>query len=65
MLCEIWNHLHNLKNVINIHGGVLLLVKLQASLNVCFSRFSNCTNDTKLRKASVKQHFLNTDTQVQ
>ena len=28
--CVIWNHLHNLKNVKNIHGGVLLLVKLQA-----------------------------------
>ena len=27
-LC-IWYHLYNLKNVKNIHGGVLLLVKLQ------------------------------------
>ena len=26
----IWYHLHNLKNVQNIHGGVILLVKLQA-----------------------------------
>ena len=25
----IWYHLYNLKNVKNIHGGVLLLVKLQ------------------------------------
>ena len=25
----IWYHLHNLKNVKNTHGGVLLLVKLQ------------------------------------
>ena len=30
-LCAIWYHLYNLKNVKNIHGGVLLLVKLQAS----------------------------------
>ena len=30
-LCTIWYHLHNLKNVKNTHGGVLLLVKLQAS----------------------------------
>ena len=30
MLCEIWNHLHNLKNVKNTHGGVLFLVKLKA-----------------------------------
>ena len=30
MHCAIWYHLHNLKNVKNIHGGVLLLVKLQA-----------------------------------
>ena len=29
--CSIWYHLYNLKNVKNIHGGVLLLVKLQAS----------------------------------
>ena len=30
MLCAIWYHLHNLKNVKNIHGGLLLLGKLQA-----------------------------------
>ena len=28
--CVIWYHLHNLSNVNNIHGGELLLVKLQA-----------------------------------
>ena len=52
----IWYHLHNLKNVKNTHGGVLLLVKLQASacnftksnvLYRCFLRFLNCTNGTK------------------
>ena len=37
----IWYHLYNSKNT---HGGVLLLVKFQAS------RFLNCTNDTKSRK---------------
>ena len=26
-----WYHLYNLKNVENTHGGVLILVKLQAS----------------------------------
>ena len=31
MFCAIWYHLHNLKNVKNTQGGVLLLVKLQAS----------------------------------
>ena len=30
MFCEIWHHLFNLKNKKNTHGGVLLLVKLQA-----------------------------------
>ena len=30
MRCAIWYHLHNLKNMKNTHGGVLLLVKLQA-----------------------------------
>ena len=31
MRCAIWCHLYNLKNVKNTHGGVLILVKLQAS----------------------------------
>ena len=30
MRCAIWYYLHNLKNVRNAHGGVLILVKLQA-----------------------------------
>ena len=30
MRYTIWYHLHNLKNVKNTHGGVLLLVKLHA-----------------------------------
>ena len=30
MLCAIWNHLYNLKNVINTHVGTSLLVRLQA-----------------------------------
>ena len=29
MLCAIWYHLYNLKNLKNTHGGVLLLLKLQ------------------------------------
>ena len=62
MLCAIWYHLYNLKNVKNTHGGVLLLIKLQPKkratllkvtlLDVCFSRFLNCTNDTKSCNAS-------------
>ena len=32
MRCAIWYHLHNFKNVKNTHGGVLTLVKLQASV---------------------------------
>ena len=31
MLCGILYHVYNSKNVKNIHGGVILLVKLQAS----------------------------------
>ena len=31
MRCAIWWHLYNFKNVKNTHGGVLILVKLQAS----------------------------------
>ena len=62
MLCAIWYHLYNFKNVKNTHGGVLLLVKLQPKkratllkvtlLHGCFSRFLNCTNDTKSCNAS-------------
>ena len=33
-LCTICYHLHNLKNVKNTHGGVLLLVKLQVPKTV-------------------------------
>ena len=33
MLCVVWYHLHNLKNMKNSHGGVLLLVQLQASVS--------------------------------
>ena len=44
MRCAVWYHLYNLKNVKNIHGGVLLKVTL---LHGCFSRFLNCTNRTK------------------
>ena len=51
------------KNVKNSHGGVLLLVKLQALtckikltlVRGCFSRFLNCADGNKSRKAS---HFL-------
>ena len=61
MLCTIWYHLYNFKNVKNIHGGVLLLVKLQAT--ACnfiksnttpwvFTRFLNWTNGTKSRNTS-------------
>ena len=45
--CAIWYHSCNLENVKNTHGGVLILVKLQASiltlLHGCFSRFLSCT----------------------
>ena len=50
MRCAIWYNLHNLKNVKNTHGGVLILVKLQAKS--VFSRFLNCTNCTKSHNTS-------------
>ena len=43
MFCTIWYYFYNLKNVKNTHGGVLLLVKLQA--------FSMVPNGTKSRNA--------------
>ena len=39
MLCAIWCHLYNLKRK-NIHGGLLLLVKLQAAFHV--SKLQKC-----------------------
>ena len=64
MRCAIWYHLCNLKNVKNTHGGVLLLVKLQALkvtlLHGCFSCSLNCTYGTKSRKAS---HIILNSTQ--
>ena len=41
MHCAFWYHLRNFKNVKNTHGGVLILIKLQA-----------CANGTKSRNAS-------------
>ena len=56
MLFAIWYHLYNLKNVKNIHEGVLLLKPVTllkvTLLHGCFSRFQNCTNCTKSSKAS-------------
>ena len=43
-LCAIWYYLYNLKNVKNTQPATLLKLKL---LHGCFSRFLNCTNDTK------------------
>ena len=61
MLCAIWYHLYNFKNVKKTHGSVLLLLKLQAVkatlLHGCFSCFLNCTNGTKsLNPSQMKIH---------
>ena len=65
MLCAIWYHLYNVKNVKNTYGGVLLFVKLQAAsllkvtlIQGCVSRFLNCTNGTKSRQASRSLNHL-------
>ena len=39
MRCAIWYHLYDLENVKNAHGGVLILVKLQA-LGCNFTKIS-------------------------
>ena len=60
--CTICYHLCNSKNVKNTHGGVLLFVKLQALkvtfLHGCFSRFLNCANGTKSRKAHLSISWI-------
>ena len=60
MLCAIWYHLHNLKNLKSTHGGVLFLVMLQALklLHACFSSLLNCTNCTKWHNVS---HIISTN----
>ena len=57
MLCEIWDHLYNLKNLKNTHEGVLILVKATL-LHWRLSRFLNGTNGTKSCKASGKKRQL-------
>ena len=53
MLCGIWYHLYNLKNMNNTNGRVLLLAcNFTKSKTVFFSRFLNCTNGNKPSKAS-------------
>ena len=42
-----WYRLDIFKNVDNTHGGVLKITLLYG----CFSRFLNCTNGTKSKKA--------------
>lgn len=48
MLCGIWYYSCNLKNLKKPHTGVLKMILLPR----CFSLILNCTNGTKLRKAS-------------
>ena len=61
MLCAIWYHLHNVKNVNNTLGRVILLVNwklkhatlLQITLlDGCLSSVLNYENGTKSHKAS-------------
>ena len=55
MLCEIWGHLNNLKNVKKTHAEVLLLVKLQLQLSATFSEVAasacNFTKSNASRRA--------------
>ena len=57
MLCAIQYHLYNLRNVKNTHGGVLLLVKLQAS--VCNFTESNTLLLVAFHVFEIKQIVLN------
>ena len=51
MLCAIWYHLYNFKNVKNTHGEVLANQKVTV-LHGYFLCFFNCTNGSKSHKAS-------------
>ena len=48
--CAIWYNLKNVKTPYMVKVKVTLL-------HGCFSRFLNCTNGTKSRKASYKSHY--------
>ena len=64
MRCTTWHHLYNLKSMKNTHGGVLLLLKLPATLlkvtllHSFFSGFLDCAKDTKSRKTSQLDDML-------
>ena len=58
-------HLYNLKNVKNRHWGVFFSKVADFSLKLslgCFSRFLNCTNDTKSRNGA---HIVEFQTDIQ
>ena len=63
MLCAIWYHWHNLKNVKNINGGVLLFqpatLQKVTILQGCFSNFLNCKDGIKSHKASHNSNLSN------
>ena len=55
MFCAIWYHLYNLKNVKNTHGGVLLLIKLQALSHIRKTCFRNAVHSSGINQ---KRHIL-------
>ena len=56
MLCAIYYHFYNLKNVKNTHGGVLLFVKLQAVQFIKREKHSlRGVTSVELLQASAKQ----------
>ena len=65
--CSVLNHLCNLKNVKNTHGGVLFLVKLQAKAcnvtksktppSVFFFMFFKLYNDFCMQRTDYMENF--------
>ena len=60
VLCAIWYHSYNLKNVKNTHGGVLLLVKLQVAphlrtVYLNLQHHGNSVGDEILEIANIKE----------
>ena len=58
MRCAIWYHLYHLKTVKNTHGGVLILVMLQGSLNPPLFHGNEYVTDLK-KKAKLLNSFFN------
>ena len=58
MLCAIWYHLYNLKNVKNTHEGMLLFVKWQAHVFEILQMIPNYVVHVRYKKWTLVGHVI-------